>query len=125
MTSGTLEPASDFAASLRQILEPYILNGYPDISFIADISACSVRALQRRLAECGTTYSKTVERVRFEAALWAMENTDRKLIDIAMDLGYADQSTFTRAFRRWTGVSPTVFRLARHAPADALSSHVI
>ena len=125
MTSGILEYASDFAASLRQILEPYILDGYPDISFIAAISGCSVRVLQRRLAEFGTTYSKTVERVRFEAALRAIEDTDRKLIDIAMDLGYADQSAFTRAFRRWAGVSPRAFRRARHAPAEALSSHVI
>ncbi len=125
LTSGILEPASDFAALLRQILEPYILDGYPDISFIADISDCSVRVLQRRLAEFGTTYSKTVARVRFEAALRAMEDTDRKLIDIAMDLGYADQSAFTRAFRRWAGVSPRAFRRARHAPAEALFSHVI
>jgi AraC-like DNA-binding protein len=121
--SGIAEPARDFAGSLQQLLEPYVLDGYPNISFIAEILDCSVRGLQRRLAKCETTYSKTIERVRINAAIEAMEDSDKKLIDIAMDLGYADQSAFSRAFRRWCGVSPKAFHRTRHRSAGAWSRY--
>jgi AraC-like DNA-binding protein len=42
-----------------------------------------------------------------------MTDPDHHIIDIAYELGYADPSNFTRAFRRWTGVSPSCFRVQR------------
>jgi len=122
--SAIVEPACDFAGSLRQLLEPYLLDGYPDIAFMAEIAGCSVRTLRRRLAECETTYSETVERVRINAAIEAMEDSDKKLVDIAIDLGYAEQSSFSRAFRRWCGVSPMAFRRTLHPSPGVLSSYV-
>ncbi|MCB9915610.1 MAG: helix-turn-helix domain-containing protein [Planctomycetes bacterium] len=49
------------------------------------------------------------------AANW-LRQTDRPILDIALDLGYTDPSNFTRAFRRETGVSPRAFR--HHARGD-------
>ncbi len=103
-------PAVDFPKSVQQILRLLLPEGYPDIHLVAEITGMSVRSLQRRLAEVGLSYSRLVEQVRFDAAIDYLQNSDTKLIDIALELGYRDPANFTRAFKRWTGVSPRAFR---------------
>ncbi|MDJ0541965.1 MAG: helix-turn-helix transcriptional regulator, partial [Microcystis sp. M53603_WE2] len=68
------------------------------------------RTLQRRLGEEGLTYTQVVEKIRFEQAVLWLQEPQIKLIDIAMELGYSDTAHFTRAFKRWTGLSPRDFR---------------
>jgi AraC-like DNA-binding protein len=70
----------------------------------------SVRVLQRRLSEFGLTYSQLVDEVRLELARRLFENSRLNLSDIAQELGYSDAAHFTRAFVRWTGVTPSAFR---------------
>ena len=70
----------------------------------------SVRTLQRRLAEFGVDYSALIDRVRFDRAQVLLADPRCNLIDVAFDLGYTDASSFTRAFRRWTGATPSDFR---------------
>lgn len=77
---------------------------------IASAAGISVRTLQRRLAECGIVYSALVDGARFEVAADLLKNQRCKLIDIAYDLGDADAASFTRAFRRWTGIIPSKYR---------------
>lgn len=67
--------------------------------------------LRRRLAdECGSTYSDLRDASRREVALNMVSDTHNKLEAIAIELGFAEYSTFHRAFRRWTGHSPTEYR---------------
>lgn len=80
------------------------------IGWIASAAGLSVRTLQRRLADHGLDYSALVDRVRFDHAQSLLRDPRRHLIEIAHDLGYTDASSFTRAFRRWTGATPTTFR---------------
>lgn len=79
----------------------------------------TIHAPTPRLAAAHLSYSELVELVRFHAALEALADPDQKLIDIASQLGYYDQATFTRAFRRWTGVAPGAFRRQYGAPAES------
>ncbi len=69
----------------------------------------SPRTLNRRLRELGTTYSKLLEEVRRERSERALR-TRVSITEIAFVLGYSDASAFSRAFRRWNGVSPAAFR---------------
>jgi AraC-like DNA-binding protein len=103
-------PTQDFVSVIRQIIEPLFWWGYPDVSLVAAIAGMSVRTFQRRLAEVGFTYSHLVEQVRFEIAVQRLKDPTVKLIDIAYEIGYADAAHFTRAFKRWAGVSPREFR---------------
>ena len=73
----------------------------------------SIRTLQRRLAEDGLTYSQLISRLRYQQAIHWLVNSDLKIIEIAAELGYQDAAHFTRAFKRWTGVSPQTFRRDR------------
>jgi AraC-like DNA-binding protein len=112
----SLDPEHGFAGSVRQAVERLPGPGYPSISLTADAIGMSVRSLQRRLADAGMSYERLVRQERFLEAVRLLEETDAKVIDIALDLGYSDHAHFTRAFRRWTGLSPREFRrLSREA----------
>jgi AraC-like DNA-binding protein len=106
----TTAPVSNFSGSLQQLLQSLLQDGYPDISVAAKAAGISVRSFQRRLAETNLNYSCLVERVRFDRAIQLLKDPNIQLIDIALELGYTDAANFTRAFKRWTSVSPREFR---------------
>ncbi len=70
----------------------------------------SVRTLQTQLADSGLKFSDMLENQRLEVARNSLEQPHLSLDDIAEMLGYADQSSFGRAFKRWTGLTPRLYR---------------
>jgi AraC-like DNA-binding protein len=98
------------ADMLAACLGPYLPTGYPHASFAAELFACSLRTLQRRLAREGTSYSEVVEDARRRTAVRVLRNGQRSLAGLADLLGYSEHSAFTRAFRRWTGTTPARYR---------------
>jgi len=79
----------------------------------------SRRTLQRKLSETNTTYQKLVDDTRRDLALRYMEDPRNSITDVTFLLGFSGQSAFTRAFKRWTGMSPTTYREQKRAPATA------
>ncbi len=104
------KPAKDFAGSLSQVIEMYLQEESTDINTAAEIVGVSARTLQRRLAKEGLGYSQLVDKARFKNSVSLLKDKNNKLIDIAYDLGYSDPAHFSRAFKRWAGVSPREFR---------------
>lgn len=109
-------PALEFPESIGQLVRMFLGDGHAHIAWIASAAGISVRTLQRRLTERGIDYSALVDGARFDIATHLLKDDRCKLIDIAYDLGYADAASFTRAFRRWTGVAPSEYRRL-HTPA--------
>jgi AraC-like DNA-binding protein len=105
-------PALDLGGSVQQAVAVILPRGYPAIAAVAELAGMSARSLQRHLAAQGLSYARLVERARFDVAVRLLANSKAKLIDIAHELGYADPANFSRAFKRWTGVSPQTFRSA-------------
>ena len=99
-----------FPVAIRRIVDGMLVDGAPKIAAVADAIGGSVRTLQRRLAEINTTFSEIVEGAKMKSANKMVAQSDRTFTQIACELGYSDQAHFTRAFRRWTGVSPAAFR---------------
>lgn len=66
----------------------------------------SERTLRRRFAAEGTTLRRARDEARCQRALTLLADASRSVTDVACELGFADASTFARAFRRWTGESP-------------------
>jgi AraC-like DNA-binding protein len=95
--------------ALRTIIKALLYEESVGIRTTAEAAGMSVRSLQRRLLAEGYTYSGLVDEVRFSLAVSLMKDPDRKMIDIALDLGYESPGSFTRAFRRWSGFSPQEF----------------
>lgn len=102
--------ASTSFESLRHQLQSLLKDGYPCIDRVAEIARTSRRSLQRKLAQDHLSYSLLVEQVRFETAVELLQDPGLSLIDISLELGYANAASFTRAFKRWTGISPSQFR---------------
>jgi AraC-like DNA-binding protein len=68
------------------------------------------RTLHRRLAASGTNFRTLVDECRYEIARQMLEDTDADVGHIASMLDYADTSAFARAFRRWSGTTPSRWR---------------
>ncbi|UCH46521.1 MAG: AraC family transcriptional regulator [Betaproteobacteria bacterium] len=73
----------------------------------------STRSLQRKLAQAETSYVQLVDETRRDLAMRYIEDPSRSSTEIAFELGFSAPSAFTRAFKRWTGQSPTEFREKR------------
>jgi AraC-like DNA-binding protein len=100
-------------AAVQQIVTTLLPDGYPDINSVAEIVRLSARTLQRRLSDEGLTFARVVARARYDVAQRMLDDPARKVIDVALDLGYSDHAHFTRAFARWTGLAPREFRRLR------------
>jgi AraC-like DNA-binding protein len=68
------------------------------------------RTLQRRLGEERTSFRALLDRVREDLARSYLSSPDMSITEIALLLGYAETSTFHRAFVKWTGEPPGAFR---------------
>jgi AraC-like DNA-binding protein len=86
--------------------------GYADIRRVAVALGTSVRTLQRRLRSEGATFAAVVRRTRCAEAIALLHESGR-VGDVARRLGYSDTAHFTRAFHRWTGLTPREFRRQR------------
>lgn len=79
----------------------YLLHqGEPTIEQLAD------RTLQRRLTEAGTNFRKELNTVRYELAKSYLKDLRLQIVEIALLLGYAEHSPFTRAYKEWSGKTP-------------------
>jgi len=95
--------------SVRGAIGEQLPKGQVALNDTAELMGFSVRTLQRRLAALGLSYSHLVDEVRFIKARELIQARE-KLADVATHLGYADAGSFTRAFERWTGMSPLQYR---------------
>lgn len=103
-------PAPELSGSVRQFLRTQLPDGHFDLKTVAEAAGLSVRTLQRQLCEEGGEYAGLLDQVRFERAAELLGHPNVKIVDVAQELGYGDAANFTRAFRRWTGISPQEFR---------------
>ncbi len=70
----------------------------------------SSRKLQRKLQRTGTTFNALLNEIRQELACQYLREEETSITEIAFLLGFAESSAFSRAFKRWMGISPTRFR---------------
>jgi AraC-like DNA-binding protein len=93
-----------------------IASGLPErgsVEHVARALYVSVRTLQRKLVAAGTTFKEVSETVRGRLAEEYLADPSVSIAEVAFLLGFSDQSSFNRAFGRWTGVSPGRWRRQR------------
>ena len=109
----TLTPTDGPDAQVRRLLRTLVTSGNCTADAVADRMGVHVRKLNRDLAVAGTTFLKLREEARRELACQLLENTRMTASEIAAMLGYTDPASFTRAFHRWTGSTPTHWRASQ------------
>src|SRR5882672_3246058 len=102
-------------AGLKRLVAGGLLGGPPSVDQAAAQLGVSVRTLQRRLEARRLTYRDVVELARREMAHRYMQDETLSQVDIALLLGFSDQSAFYRAFRRWFDTTPGEYRALRRS----------
>ena len=82
----------------------------PTLAAIAEQIGSTARTLRRQLDNQGTSFRELVDDLRSQIAMKYLRDTIMTSEDIAMSLGFSDAANFRRAFRRWTGKTPSEFR---------------
>lgn len=107
--------------SIAEQVENYIrstlASGRCSIDECAGRLGVAARTLQTRLNASGDEFSKILERQRIDLAKTYLSQKRLAFDEIAANLGYTEQSSFSRAFKRWTGLTPRQYR--RHRPLPA------
>src|SRR5277367_3775214 len=95
---------------VRVVLTQRLARGEPSQEDIAELLNMSARTLQRKLGEAGTTYKEILDDTRHALALAYLSAPRHSVSEVTYLLGFSAGSCFTRAFRRWTGQSPSDWR---------------
>jgi AraC-like DNA-binding protein len=111
---------SDVVSRCRAAVLEHLSSGEGTAEDTAKQLHMSPRTLQRKLAEAKTTYLQLIEDTRKDLALRYIEDPRRSITDITFSLGFSQPSAFTRAFKRWTGLSPSEYRSRPATPASAM-----
>jgi AraC-like DNA-binding protein len=94
----------------REQIASRLVSGEPRREVVATALNVSDRTLRRRLEEEGVSYEKLLDLARCDLAQHYLARPTLPAAKVAHLLGFADQSAFFRACRRWFGVSPGQFR---------------
>ena len=105
--------ADHYELCVRRRVAQHIRHGEPDMADIAHALNTSARSLRRRLEERGLHFRGLVDDTRHRLAEEYLADPRLQLGEVAALLGYAEQSPFQRAFRRWTGQTPRAWRKQR------------
>jgi AraC-like DNA-binding protein len=110
-SGASMRGGETFSDSAKAFLSLMVENDEtPSMQRVIAAAGMSARTFQRQLKQQGDTFSDLLADVRRSETLKRLKQQNVTIAAIATDLGYSDPATFTRAFRRWTGVPPSRFR---------------
>jgi len=98
------------AADVENLIKNALPSGIPSINQIGKHMGMSSRTLTRRLSDNGVSFRELVKQTQEKISKDLLKNSFSTMSEIAFQTGFSEQSAFNRAFKRWTGQSPTSFR---------------
>lgn len=107
-----LPSQEDFYDRLQQAIVKAIQGGEPTLETVAKALAMSRRTLHRRLQVRGLVFKELLQTIRYQLARQYLAEQRLTLAEVALLLGYSEQSAFTRAFRHWSGTTPLQYQKA-------------
>lgn len=109
-TRGIEISAIKIASDVEHLIKDALPSGIPSVHHIGKHIGMSSRTLTRRLAENGVTFRDLVKQTQEKISKDLLKNSEYSVSEIAFQIGFSEQSAFSRAFKRWTGQSPLEFR---------------
>lgn len=105
---------------VRHLIEIGLSDGSCTLEKIANDCRLPVWTLQRQLSEIGTNFNRLLTEARHDLAVRYLKEFHLPVTEVALMLGYSETSAFSRAFRQWTGQSPSAYLASN---AVEISSH--
>ncbi len=113
LTGTLVNRTPDSSRLVRILIRQLLPTGEIGLGDIALHLGVHPKALQRRLGAEGATFAELVDQTRREAAERLLSDTELNLDHVSRQLGYAEQSVFTRSCKRWFGTTPSAYRTSR------------
>ena len=101
---------TSLAGRVREAIGAELCGGDPSLAAIARVLGLSPRTLQRRLEDEGAVFNDLLDAQRHAAARSYLDQRDIAAAEVAYLLGFSSASAFTRAFKRWSGMTPLEYR---------------
>jgi len=99
-----------FLDAMRHVIAPHLHESELDLATVSSWVGTSPQSLQRKLRASGTTLTAVVRELKKDQAIENLVRTNRSIGDIASTLGFNNATSFTRAFKTWTGLPPREYR---------------
>lgn len=112
------QETSALIARVRQAIARNLADNAARLDAVAAELGMTARTLQRRLEAASTNYRDELDATRALMAERFLRDSTLPLTEIALRLGFSEQSAFTHAFRKWTGQSPLAYRQSQRAPRE-------
>lgn len=112
---------TDITEQIRYVLQSILSTGEARLEVVARLLGQHPRSLQMALQKQGQTFRELLDQVRYAEARQQLRLSTQSITDLALHLGYADETAFSRAFKRWSGMAPRHWRAhsARQTLPDA------
>lgn len=110
-----VEEDGDLSEQVRRIIRATLLTSGGSLGAASGLLNLAPRTLARRLKADGTSFKEISDEVHFSVARQYLANTSLSVTEVGLAMKYSESSAFTRAFRRWAGMSPSEWR-AEHGP---------
>ncbi len=104
------ENPATYTYKVRSLLVRQLRDESPGIEIVADHLSMSVRSLQMKLKDEGTSYQKILNSLRKNLAIAYLREQSVTKGEIAHMLGFSEISVFSRTFKKWTGKSPSEYQ---------------
>lgn len=85
----------------------------PSLQGMAERLAVSARTLKRHLQQAGLSYRQLQDEERYQQARRLLVQSENSISEVAYRLGYNDVANFSKAFKRWSGMTPSAYREKR------------
>ena len=103
-------PRDSLIDQVQGIIAGEFRGGDPSLERVADQLSLTPRTLQRKLHELGTSHNELLDQMRRQLAMRYLREPEMAICEVAYLLGFSESSSFHRAFKRWTGVTPKEYR---------------
>lgn len=100
----------DYVAQTQLIIESVLATGEASLPVVANLLNIHPRLLQKKLQQRGSSFRQLLDQMRYQQAQLQLSHSTVGLTDLALNLGYSDETAFSRAFKRWSGLAPRQWR---------------
>ena len=104
------DESNTFTGQIRALIGRDFSQSLPDFEWIASELHTSPQTLRRRLKQENTSFQEIKDLLRRDMAIYYLSRPELAINDIAFKVGFTEPSTFHRAFKKWTGVTPGAYR---------------